>query len=258
MAKRSREDSPPPSSESASGSSSPTPSSAPSHTTKYVQTTSADNHPSVRAAMKCSLPPHPETLSFPTFADFEVHYAKTHSNRCSECHRNLPTEHFLGLHISENHDPLAEARRARDEKTYRCFVEDCEKICSTPQKRRMHLVDKHRFPKSYDFLIVNTGIDKRSSMLRTRHRRSSSAASRALQRGKEKHSNGNLRSPESSHAEGSMDTEEPPNGGDTSETRIHVKESDMDELTSTMSALKFVPPSVRFGRGGRRGGLSRS
>ena len=95
-------------------------------------------------------------------------------------------------------------------------------------------------------------------MLRTRHRRSSSAASRALQRGKEKHSNGNLRSPESSHAEGSMDTEEPPNGGDTSETRIHVKESDMDELTSTMSALKFVPPSVRFGRGGRRGGLSRS
>jgi hypothetical protein len=35
-------------------------------------------------------------------------------------------------------------------------------------------------------------------------------------------------------------------------------DADVDELTSTMSALKFVPPSIRFGRGGRRGGLSRS
>ena len=258
MAKRSREDSPPPSPETASGSSSPTPSSAPFHTTKYVQTTSADNHPSARPAMKCSLPPHAETLSFPTFADFEIHYAKTHSNRCCECHRNFPTEHFLSLHISENHDPLAEARRARDEKTYRCFVEDCEKICSTAHKRRMHLVDKHMFPKSYDFRIVNSGIDKRSSMLRTRHRRSSSAASRALQRGQEKQTNGKHRSPGPSHAEGSTDTEEPTKGGDTSETSINGKEPDIDELTSTMSALNFVPPSVRFGRGGRRGGLSRS
>lgn len=33
-------------------------------------------------------------------------------------------------------------------------------------------------------------------------------------------------------------------------------DSDMDKLTSTMSALRFVPPSVRFGRGGHRGGLS--
>lgn len=35
-------------------------------------------------------------------------------------------------------------------------------------------------------------------------------------------------------------------------------DADVDELASTMSALKFVPPSIRFGRGGRRGGLSRS
>lgn len=32
----------------------------------------------------------------------------------------------------------------------------------------------------------------------------------------------------------------------------------VEDLTSTMSNLKFVPPSVRFGRGGRRGGFSRS
>ena len=67
--------------------------------------------------MKCSLPPHHETLAFSTFEDFEIHYAKEHANRCSECRKNFPTNHFLELHIEENHDPLSDARRARGEKT---------------------------------------------------------------------------------------------------------------------------------------------
>jgi hypothetical protein len=37
-----------------------------------------------------------------------------------------------------------------------------------------------------------------------------------------------------------------------------VKDVDMEGLSGAMSALKFVPPSVRFGRGGRRAGFSRS
>ena len=69
--------------------------------------------------MKCSLPPHHDTISFSTFEEFEAHYAKEHAHRCSECRKNFPTEHFLGLHISENHDPLTEARRAKEEKTVR-------------------------------------------------------------------------------------------------------------------------------------------
>lgn len=28
-----------------------------------------------------------------------------------------------------------------------CFVEGCERKCSTPQKRRRHLIDKHMFPR---------------------------------------------------------------------------------------------------------------
>ena len=32
----------------------------------------------------------------------------------------------------------------------------------------------------------------------------------------------------------------------------------METLTSDLSSLKFVPPSVRFGRGGRRGGFAKS
>lgn len=215
--------------------------------------------------MKCSLAPHTETLAFATFEDFEVHYAQVHTNRCSECQKNFPTEHFLSLHISENHDPLVEARRARDEKTYRCFVENCDKICSSPHKRRMHLQAKHFFPKDYDFYIVNDGIDKRSSMLRTKHRRRSSAASRAVHRDP-KSSNGAIQ-PSSSNAVvqdgasqgyAAQQTPPPPSSKMNTVNKSSTTPSkQMDDLTSTMSALKFVPPSVRFGRGGRAAGLAR-
>ncbi|KAL8942094.1 MAG: hypothetical protein Q9216_001860 [Gyalolechia sp. 2 TL-2023] len=270
MGKRSREDSPP-SGDTDSTYPSPSPSRAdrynPVHeprSTKYLQVSDeATARQSV--AMKCSLAPHSETLTFTTFEDFEVHYAQVHTNRCSECQRNFPTEHFLSLHISENHDPLVEARRAKEEKTYRCFVEDCDKICSTPNKRRMHLQAKHFFPKDYDFFIVNDGIDKRSSMLRTKHRRGSSAASRAVHRGPKPSNAPNKPSSSKNvvHKDVSQGSGVQRTSPETSVTMDSVDESstsppnEMDELTSTMSALKFVPPSVRFGKGGRAAGLAR-
>lgn len=67
--------------------------------------------------MRCSLPPHQETLSFASFEAYEVHYSQMHVNRCLECRRNFPTEHFLNLHIEENHDSLVAARRERGERT---------------------------------------------------------------------------------------------------------------------------------------------
>ena len=146
---------------------------------------------------------------------------------------------------------------------------DCDKICSTPQKRRMHLIDKHMFPKNYDFFIVNSGIDKRSSMLRTRHRRPSSAASRALYR--EHQANGGSKSSmpaEKETKEALMDPAMPSiptaieptsiRSGKASGAQENPSDVDMDSLSSTLNALKFVPPSVRFGRGGRKGGFSRS
>lgn len=69
--------------------------------------------------MRCSLPPHKGVLSFASYEDYEVHYLQAHVNRCAECGKNFPTGHFLGLHIEENHDPLAGARRERGEKTVR-------------------------------------------------------------------------------------------------------------------------------------------
>lgn len=142
-------------------------------------------------------------------------------------------------------------------------------MCSTPQKRKMHLQAKHFFPKDYDFFIVNDGIDKRSSMLRMRHRRRSSAASRALYRGQK--TGGVSNEPSSSSKEtGGQDAKSKTDIVQTPSDRTSpencsfpdpVSESpsqEMDDLISTMSALKFVPPSVRFGRGkGRAAGFAR-
>lgn len=169
---------------------------------------------------------------------------------------------------------LCEAMRAKGEKTYRCFVEDCDKVCSTPQKRQMHLIDKHMFPKAsvdlllheiltifkrYDFWIVNTGVDKRSSMLRSKHRKNSTAATRAIYR---EHCTGDAQaSPSLSKIRPEALEQSPVNDSkatNSTTSSIPSQDADVDELASTMSALKFVPPSVRFGRGGRRGGLSGS
>ncbi|OQE40333.1 hypothetical protein PENCOP_c006G02448 [Penicillium coprophilum] len=182
--------------------------------------------------MHCSLPPHRETLSFTSYEDYEVHYLQSHVNRCSECSKNFPTGHLLNLHIEENHDPLAAARRARGDKTFGCFIEDCERKCSTPQKRRLHLIDKHMFPRSYNFYIVNDGIDTQTSMLRpmNSHRRRISTSS-ALE--------GRLRRRSLSQSNSSspaIPEKKSPN------------EMDIDELEKSMSALKFVPASVTRNR----------
>ncbi|KAH8731561.1 hypothetical protein GQ44DRAFT_604166 [Phaeosphaeriaceae sp. PMI808] len=254
-------------------------------------TTAVSDRPAI---MRCSLPPH-DALSFDSFDAYEVHYQKTHVNRCSECQNNFPDEHFLHLHIAENHDPISAAKRDKGEKTYACLVSECDRFCSTPQKRRLHCIDKHQFPRNYDFFIVKDGIDRRSSMLQPPHRRRSSAlsslgdnATAGRRRGEsvtstagegmdlvpdheDQESNGNehqgkadeltRRTPVKlrgrggfSHAHtsgrgrgrGSPTTQNVPKPTDTpSNSSVDV----VDSLASSMSALQFVPHSVRVARG---------
>lgn len=133
---------------------------------KYAQLDESAAGSDASGVMFCSLPPHRQALTFPSYDAYEIHYAKAHVNRCSACGKNFPTGHFLGLHLAENHDPLNEVRKAKGEKIvgllvgfpdqgrlltsmgqYACLVEDCDRTCSSPQKRRRHLIDKHMFPK---------------------------------------------------------------------------------------------------------------
>ena len=69
------------------------------------------------AAMRCSLPPHREPLTFKSYDEYESHYHSHHTHRCLECRKNFPSEHLLGVHIEEWHDPLVVIKRDRGEHT---------------------------------------------------------------------------------------------------------------------------------------------
>ena len=119
----------------------------------------------------------------------------------------------------------------------------------------MHVIAKHQFPKYYDFFIVNDGIDKRNSMLRssTTHRRRSSAA---INPPVAAVGTANASKPEAQQRSPNADNE---HTSEKTSTSVERSRGDlaMDEITTSMSTLKFVPPSVRFGRGRGKGGLAR-
>ncbi|OJJ48857.1 hypothetical protein ASPZODRAFT_129183 [Penicilliopsis zonata CBS 506.65] len=199
--------------------------------------------------MWCSLPPHRETLSFTSYEDYEAHYLQFHVNRCADCGKNFPTTHFMNLHIEENHDSLVATRRDRGEKTYACFVEDCDRKCSTPQKRRMHLIDKHMFPKTYNFYIVKDGIDKQSSMLRpapSHRRRISTSTAISASNTASTAQEGRLRRRQSSYSSPAGPVKDLQCASVVSHlpSSSTAQDLEIDELERSMSALRFIPASV--------------
>lgn len=119
---------------------------------------------------------------------------------------------------------------------YACFVEDCDRRCSTPQKRRMHLIDKHLYPKDYDFFIINHGTSNRSSLLKSWNHKTYGSDS-------------TYRSRNVANATKHKTSIDQPTALKCTENDISVPKTntDIDMVTSAMSALRFIPPSVRFG-----------
>ncbi|KAL2417687.1 hypothetical protein ABEF95_013036 [Exophiala dermatitidis] len=211
-----------------------------------------DNISAPKNAIHCSLPPHRETLSFTTPEEFEVHYAKEHWNRCTACGKNFPTAHFLALHIDEHHNTFREALQSRGERTYACFVEGCDRLCSTPQKRRMHLIDKHMFPKMYNFRVVDTGIDKSTSMLHEGRRRRVSTTAEQGRTSRHQPYESRFEGISSVHSSvahqgketQSLDRPQKEREVGNLKSSKAVSDSTINDLTTSMSALRFVPPSV--------------
>ena len=105
----------------------------------------------------------------------------------------------------------------------------------------------------------------------TQHRRRSSAASKAIiqdQNPQPWHSSlqpaaEDNRAPsgfiaESCMANAKKERQTPLESPSSAPESITSAANDMDSLTTSMASLKLVPPSVRFGRGGRKAGLARS
>ncbi|KAI1434914.1 hypothetical protein GGR50DRAFT_363325 [Xylaria sp. CBS 124048] len=215
-------------------------------------------------AMRCSLPPHREMLSFMTYGDYETHYSKSHTNRCVECHKNFPSEHLLNIHFEDCHDAFAAVKRDRGERTYSCFVEGCERKCRTPYKRRNHLIDKHMYPKNYFFALTKDGIDGRHSLLLDeghRRRRSSTATTASTSKAPERRLS--LRRakpppspPKDARKEAGSTTTSLPDSPEKA-APAQVPDVEMDSITSAMGALQFVPMSVRFGRGRGKMGFAK-
>ncbi|KAF1811431.1 hypothetical protein P152DRAFT_399045 [Eremomyces bilateralis CBS 781.70] len=239
--------------------------------------------------MKCFLPPH-RPLTFQTYEEYELHYTQAHRHRCAECMKNLPSDRYLELHIAENHNPINQARKERGESIYQCFVEGCDKVVETWWKRRLHCIDKHQYPRNYDFFIVNDGIDRRHSMLQpewvTRRKlgeqqaKTSPSGSQRVVAAKNEgkrailpgQSVSNAKSPRKSQGDnqkGAVDNDESDtdvveaDGDEMNEdydfdqgNNNDVKDDAMTDLTTSMSSLKFVPRNIRFGRGRGRGGFA--
>ncbi|RPB28724.1 hypothetical protein L211DRAFT_777959, partial [Terfezia boudieri ATCC MYA-4762] len=239
--------------------------------------------------ISCNFLPHCNQRPFSSYAEFESHYHQQHSNRCHECHRNFPSERYLTIHIAENHDVFNELKKEKGEKTFQCFVEGCDRLCSTPQKRRLHVIDKHGFPKDFYFRIVDQGIDNCNSLLRTPRRNSkstqgqngipsntsmpSSPESLRIERRNENPSRTGglvegkevgITDPEKSQRVEKSDSfpfKKIPrvSGNDRlareggKEVKLIDTDKDMQDVTDMMATVKLVPRQVRFGR--RGGGM---
>ncbi|KAG5945287.1 hypothetical protein E4U59_006032 [Claviceps monticola] len=214
-----------------------------------------DEESSDKNVMKCSLPPHREPIAFKSHEEYESHYARFHTNRCLECRKNFPSEHLLSVHIEEWHDPLVRIKRDKGEHTYSCFVEGCERKCLTHQKRRLHMIDKHMYPRNFFFGLTKDGIDGRCSLLveDTRHRRRPSIASLAKEPSQRITST--LENKELVSTAKDDDLNRKPLESTAKATHPSQRlDLEMADLEGAMSALRFVPASIRSGR--RRAGLS--
>ncbi|KAG7121462.1 hypothetical protein HYQ44_003813 [Verticillium longisporum] len=178
-----------------------------------------------------------------------------------ECRKNFPSSHLLSVHIEECHDSFVAVKRERGEHTFSCFVEGCERKCMTHQKRRMHLIDKHMYPKNFFFAVTKAGIDGRSSLLieEGHHRRRSSVGNPNNAKSLRRRSG--QQEPTTSPGEAGQSTA---GGAKTTQAKAQPTtghserpDTDMEDLAGAMSSLQFIPNAVRFGRGGGKAGFAK-
>ncbi|KAK3118822.1 hypothetical protein QOZ80_9BG0708660 [Eleusine coracana subsp. coracana] len=189
--------------------------------------------------------------------DFEDHYIARHTASCSVCSRVYPTLRLLSIHVSEAHDSYFQAKVARGFAMYECLVEGCGVKLKSYKSRQQHLIDKHQFPKSFEFFKKA----RTSQRQRQKNHRRQTAPKGEEQRdtlmdveGKgTRHTNWRYRPKQHDHKE-SKENEHQQKEAKENEMEVEQK---IDELTSAVSKLSTVdsttPATVTFGHRRSRG-----
>ncbi|KAK6203412.1 uncharacterized protein RJT21DRAFT_82439 [Scheffersomyces amazonensis] len=107
----------------------------------------------------CNIPPcHLNPILFKDYLAYESHITTNHTFICQQCHRRFPSNSILTLHIDENHNPFLKIKQERGDKVFRCIESECSKVCRTPKTRRLHMIEKHNYPKEFRFDVINRGL----------------------------------------------------------------------------------------------------
>lgn len=101
-----------------------------------------------------------KNIKFSSQDEYEAHILGYHYHLCNECKRRFPSDAYLQVHIEENHDPFFQIKKEQGQKVYRCleYSSGCKKMCIDRQKRRLHMIDKHGYPRDFQFRVIDHGI----------------------------------------------------------------------------------------------------
>lgn len=113
--------------------------------------------------------------------EFEDHHNARHTASCSVCSRVYPTSRLLSIHVSEVHDSFFQAKVARGFAMYECLVEGCVIKLKSYKARQQHLVDKHKFPTSFEFFKKTHQSKKQRQKSRRKQAHKTEEASSAMQ-----------------------------------------------------------------------------
>eukprot|EP00640_Fibrocapsa_japonica_P003683 CAMPEP_0113947856 /NCGR_PEP_ID=MMETSP1339-20121228/67068_1 /TAXON_ID=94617 /ORGANISM="Fibrocapsa japonica" /LENGTH=304 /DNA_ID=CAMNT_0000954633 /DNA_START=109 /DNA_END=1023 /DNA_ORIENTATION=+ /assembly_acc=CAM_ASM_000762 len=96
-------------------------------------------------------------VTFTSISQYEAHYRLSHVHVCAACHHVLPSARLLDLHLSERHSPFLLAQAQKGIPVYECLVDGCPRKFKHQRARHLHLVDFHKYPRSYDPLGEKKG-----------------------------------------------------------------------------------------------------
>ncbi|KAG0697928.1 hypothetical protein DFH29DRAFT_943965 [Suillus ampliporus] len=255
--------------------------------TRTTQEASEDRHLLCTLPPTCN-PPHNRPTPIANSRDLEAHYGKYHAQVCEQkgCGFVFPDARLLELHQTECHDPLAAVRKDRGEKIFACHLVSCPRLFQTPKTRRLHLIQAHSYPKEYFFAVTNKGVGgllKRwgdgASMIRGTwkprdnkdEQKDSEDDEMAVDQDEEDSEDGEDEESSSGDEQNGEATPKirhhqeleeipttraihspPRRGNGTAQT---AADHDVDKLVNSINSLSLVPPSIRFGRGGKNGGF---